>query len=70
MNKIKGINKLPNPPINNGIIIKKIINIPWKVIKELYWREEQIINPGKVISNLINIDNPIPNDPPNIPVNI
>jgi len=25
---IKGIKILPNPPINKGIIIKKIINIP------------------------------------------
>ena len=40
---IKGIKTLPNPPINIGIIIKKIIKIPWKVIQELYWREEQII---------------------------
>ena len=23
--------KLPNPPINIGIIIKGVINIPWKV---------------------------------------
>ena len=34
---IKGNNILPNPPINIGIIIKNIINIPWKVILELYW---------------------------------
>ena len=45
---IKGIKILPNPPINKGIIIKKIINIPWKVINELYWTEEHIINPGKL----------------------
>ena len=67
---IKGIKRLPNPPINKGIIIKKIINIPWKVIQELYWREEQIRNPGKANSNLIIIDNPNPKEPPIKPDNI
>ena len=61
---MKGIKILPNPPINKGIIIKKIINIPWKVIIVLYWTEEQIINPGKPNSNLIIIDNPKPKEPP------
>lgn len=61
---IKGISKLPNPPISNGIIIKKIINIPWKVIQELYWSEEQRTYPGNAISTLIIMDNAIPNDPP------
>ena len=61
---IKGIKTLPNPPINIGIIIKKIIKIPWKVIQELYWREEQIRNPGKANSNRIIIDIPNPNEPP------
>lgn len=49
---IKGINIFPNPPIKIGIIIKNIINTPWKVIHELYCREEHIINPGKANSNL------------------
>ena len=61
---IKGIDKFPNPPINKGIIIKKIINIPWKVIQELYCREGKRINPGKAIPNLIIRGNPIPTDPP------
>jgi hypothetical protein len=63
---IKGINILPNPPINKGIIIKKIINIPWNVIIVLYWTDydEHIINPGKLNSNLIIIDNPKPKEPP------
>lgn len=61
---IKGNNILPNPPINIGIIIKGIINIPWKVILGLYWRDEDGINPGKANSNRIIIDNPIPIDPP------
>ena len=55
---------LPNPPINIGIIIKGIINIPWKVILELYWRDEDNINPGKANSNRNIIDNPKPIDPP------
>ena len=42
----KGIRKLPNPPINIGIIIKNIINNPWKVIIELYCKEEHTIKPG------------------------
>ena len=36
---IKGIKILPKPPIKIGIIIKKIIKIPWKVIIELYCNE-------------------------------
>ena len=35
---IKGNNILPNPPINISIIIEDVINIPWKVILELYRR--------------------------------
>ena len=61
---IKGNNILPNPPINIGIIIEGIINIPWKLILGLYWRDEQVINPGKPNSNRNIIDNPKPIDPP------
>ena len=61
---IKGNNILPNPPINIGIIIEGIINIPWKVILGLYWRDEHGINPGKANSNRNIIDNPKPIDPP------
>ena len=57
---IKGNNILPNPPINIGIIIEDIINIPWKVILALYWRDEHGINPGKANSNRNIIDNPKP----------
>ena len=52
----KGI--LPNPPINIGIIIKKVVNNPWKVMRVLYWREERIGNPGKANSNRIIVGNP------------
>lgn len=55
---------MPNPPISNGIIIKNIINIPCIVNIELYWMEEHMINPGKLNSNLIIIDNPNPIEPP------
>ena len=65
---IKGNNILPNPPINIGIIIKNIINIPWKLILELYWRDEHSINPGKANSNRNIIDNPKPIEPPINPV--
>ena len=61
---IKGNSILPNPPINIGIIIEGIINIPWKVILGLYWRDEHGINPGKANSNRNIIDNPKPIDPP------
>ena len=64
---IRGIDRLPNPPINKGIVIERIISIPWKVIKELYWREGRGINPGEAISTLVVIDIPIPKDPPIIP---
>ena len=59
---IKGKSILPNPPINIGIIIEGIINIPWKVILGLYWRDEHIINPGKASSNRNIIDNAKPID--------
>ena len=65
---IKGNGVLPNPPINIGIIMKGVINIPWKVILELYWRGGQSINPGKANSNRNIIDNPNPIDPPINPV--
>lgn len=67
---IKGIERLPKPPINNGMIIKGIINIPWKVIQLLYWRGERGRYPGKPISTLIMIGNPIPKGPPIKPDNI
>lgn len=54
----RGNRILPNPPINIGIIIKEIINNPWKVMQVLYWREEHIRNPGKANSNRIISDNP------------
>jgi len=34
---IKGSGILPNPPINIGIIIEGIINIPWNVIHDKAW---------------------------------
>ena len=55
---------MPNPPINIGIIIEGIINIPWKVILGLCWRGEHNIDPGKANSNRNIIDNPKPIDPP------
>lgn len=33
---IKGTSQLPNPPINTGITIKKIIRNPWAVTRVLY----------------------------------
>ena len=65
---IESNNILPNPPINIGIIIEDIINIPWKLILGLYWRDEHSINPGKANSNRNIIDNPKPIEPPINPV--
>ena len=64
---IKGNGVLPNPPINIGIIIEGVINIPWKVILGLYWRGGQGINPGKANSNRNIIGNPKPIGPPMTP---
>ncbi len=61
---IKANNILPNPPLNIGIIIEGIINIPWKVILGLYWRDEHGIHPGKANSNRNIIDIPKPIDLP------
>ena len=61
---IKGTNKLPKPPISNGVIIKGVINRPWKLIGVLYWREELGIKPGKASSNLGIMLSPTPGDAP------
>ncbi len=45
-------------------LTKIIINIPWKVILGLYWRDEYSIKPDKANSNRNIIDNPKPTDPP------
>ena len=58
---------LPKPPIRIGIIIKNIINKPWKVKDELYWIDEQIKNPGNASSNLKIIDKDKPKEPPRTP---
>ena len=61
---IEGNNILPNPPINIGIIIKSIINIPWKLILELYWGDGGNINPGRADSDLVIEGKPRPGYPP------
>lgn len=54
---IKGINQLPNPPIEIGITIKKIITKAWAVTITLYKcsspKNGPIIPNSKRISNLI-----------------
>ena len=47
----EGDERLPNPPIVIGIIIKGIVNNPWKVIFGLYWGAGHIERPGKANSN-------------------
>lgn len=65
---IKGINRLPKPPINIGIIIKKIINNPWNVMQLLYCNEDVIMNPGIDSSNLMINDKANPIEPPITPI--
>lgn len=63
---IKGIKKLPKPPIKAGITIKNIINIAWAVIILLYnWLFEINWTPGPLNSSLINTENAVPNSPEN-----
>ncbi len=59
------------------MIIREIVNIPWKVIHGLYWRVDIEVWPGRTNSNLIVFDDPIPVGPPikpgnrcNAPINI
>jgi len=66
---IEGMDRLPNPPINKGMIIREIVNIPWKVIHGLCWRVGLGIWPGRANSNLIVLDDPIPVGPPIKPGN-
>jgi hypothetical protein len=63
---IKGIKKLPNPPINAGITIKKIINIACAVIILLYnWLFDINCTPGPLNSSLIKTEKAVPNNPEN-----
>ena len=63
---IKGIKKLPKPPIKAGITIKNIINIAWAVIILLYnWLSAIYWTPGPDNSNLISTENAVPNKPEN-----
>ena len=64
---IKGIRQLPKEPIKIGMIMKKIINNPWKVIAELYCIPLKAMKPGNESSNLIAIDKMQPIDPPKNP---
>ena len=59
---------LPNPPINAGITIKKIIKNAWAVIITLnnWWSPCKNCTPGADNSNLINTENPVPNIPAKI----
>lgn len=72
---IKGTKKLPKPPINTGITMKKIIKNAWPVINTLYnwWFPNNIWLPGCANSILIKIDIVVPKIPdkqPNIKYNI
>ena len=61
-----GNKKLPNPPINAGITIKKIINIAWAVIILLYnWLSAIYWTPGPLNSNLIKTEKAVPSNPEN-----
>ncbi len=64
---ISGINILPRPPIKIGIIIKNIINIPWKVIIELYCKALSSTKPVQPNSSLINNERMKPIEPPTMP---
>jgi len=67
---IEGMGRLPNPPISKGMIIREIVNIPWKVMHGLCWRVGLGMWPGRANSNLIVLDDPIPVGPPIKPGNI
>ena len=62
----KGNKKLPNPPINAGITMKKIIKIAWAVIILLYnWLSAMYWTPGPDNSSLISTENAVPSKPEN-----
>jgi hypothetical protein len=64
---IKGIKKLPNPPIKAGITMKNIIKIAWAVIILLYnWLFSINCTPGPLNSNLINTEKDVPNNAENM----
>ena len=61
-----GNKKLPKPPINAGITMKKIISIAWAVIILLYnWLSAIYCTPGPDSSNLISTENAVPSSPEN-----
>ena len=68
---IKGTNQFPNPPINVGITIKKIINKAWPVTITLYkwWLYSKKLLLGWANVNRIYKDRAVPATPdiaPNI----
>ena len=63
---IKGTNQLPNPPINTGITIKKIIRKAWAVITVLYACSPNK-HPGTASSVRIKTLIEVPNSPPQMP---
>jgi|SRR5438105_13089828 len=63
---IKGIKKLPKPPIKAGITMKKIINNACAVTILLYnWLSAIYCIPGPLNSNLIKTEKAVPNNPEN-----
>lgn len=64
---IKGTNQFPNPPIITGMTIKKIITKAWAVTITLYnWSFPKNL-PGCLNSIRINLLNPLPTIPAQIP---
>jgi hypothetical protein len=67
---IRGNNQFPNPPINTGITIKKIITKAWAVTITLYsWSLNKTQLPGRESSIRINTLNPVPIIPAQAPEN-
>ena len=61
---------LPNPPINIGMIMKKIMNRPWKDIALLYCCDDDTMNPMMMTSQRIDSDSANPTEPPMAPLAI
>ena len=66
---IRGTKRFPNPPINTGVIMKKISRIACSVTRTLYnwWLPIKIELPACANSILIKIDIVVPKIPENPP---
>ncbi len=67
---IEGVDGLPDPPVDEGIVIGRIVDVPWGVVAGLCPEGGRVTGPGNPDSILIVVGDPQPDEPPIEPNNI